>query len=357
MIVNSLHLRNFTVFEDAKFDFCPGVNVLIGANGTGKTHVLKAMHLFLEGRREQLPDSDLGSATAKRDMMLELVDLFRPTSFNGGRLVRLGSSEAEVELAFTLPPWPPPESATITIDCANRKGSSWSMSGFYPQRWEASVAFIPSREVLSTFQGFVALWKKRELAFDKTYFYLCSNLDLPRLRDLENGFGDLVRELEGKIGGRLFLQDGQFFVELGDDAIEASLMPEGHRKLATILQLCANGSIAKDSVLFWDEPEANLNPLLISKTAEIIRRLASLGVQVFLTSHDYLLTSELSVAAEYGIEPKVPIRFFGLSREGDGPVTVQSGDTLTDIHDNPIVAEYAARYEREQQLFKIAHNW
>ena len=33
---------NFTVFDHAEFTFSPGVNVLIGKNGTGKTHVLKA---------------------------------------------------------------------------------------------------------------------------------------------------------------------------------------------------------------------------------------------------------------------------------------------------------------------------
>jgi len=40
-MLQRLHLRNFTVFEDADFEFGPGLNVIVGANGTGKSHVLK----------------------------------------------------------------------------------------------------------------------------------------------------------------------------------------------------------------------------------------------------------------------------------------------------------------------------
>ena len=39
MKVESLIVKNFTVFEKAEFAFSPGVNVLIGANATGKSHV------------------------------------------------------------------------------------------------------------------------------------------------------------------------------------------------------------------------------------------------------------------------------------------------------------------------------
>ncbi|MEZ4524594.1 MAG: AAA family ATPase [Desulfobacterales bacterium] len=46
--ISSLHLENFTVFEKAGFEFCPGINVLIGANGTGKSHVLKISYALLK---------------------------------------------------------------------------------------------------------------------------------------------------------------------------------------------------------------------------------------------------------------------------------------------------------------------
>jgi DNA repair ATPase RecN len=40
-MLKHLHVQNFTVFANAEFAFGPGLNVVVGANGTGKSHVLK----------------------------------------------------------------------------------------------------------------------------------------------------------------------------------------------------------------------------------------------------------------------------------------------------------------------------
>ena len=40
-MLQSLRIRDFTVFKKADLTFAPGLNVIIGANGTGKTHLLK----------------------------------------------------------------------------------------------------------------------------------------------------------------------------------------------------------------------------------------------------------------------------------------------------------------------------
>jgi len=48
MPIRSVELKNFTVFENLKCEFSPGVNIFIGENGTGKTHLLKALYSFCE---------------------------------------------------------------------------------------------------------------------------------------------------------------------------------------------------------------------------------------------------------------------------------------------------------------------
>ena len=40
---NKLYLNGFTCFQDCALEFCKGINVFIGRNGTGKTHILKSM--------------------------------------------------------------------------------------------------------------------------------------------------------------------------------------------------------------------------------------------------------------------------------------------------------------------------
>jgi len=41
MIIKKIKLENYTVFEDQQIEFCPGINIFIGENGTGKTNILK----------------------------------------------------------------------------------------------------------------------------------------------------------------------------------------------------------------------------------------------------------------------------------------------------------------------------
>ena len=41
-MLTKIHLENFTAFKNLDVEFSPGINVFIGANGTGKTHIMKA---------------------------------------------------------------------------------------------------------------------------------------------------------------------------------------------------------------------------------------------------------------------------------------------------------------------------
>ena len=43
-MLKSLHLKNFTVFSDSRFTFGKNLNVIVGENGAGKSHILKAAY-------------------------------------------------------------------------------------------------------------------------------------------------------------------------------------------------------------------------------------------------------------------------------------------------------------------------
>ena len=49
-MLKSLHLKNFTVFPDANLEFGKQLNVIVGENGLGKTHVLKGRLLRSGGQ-------------------------------------------------------------------------------------------------------------------------------------------------------------------------------------------------------------------------------------------------------------------------------------------------------------------
>ena len=47
MTITRVKLENFTVFESLDLEPSPGINVLVGANGTGKTHLMKVCYAAL----------------------------------------------------------------------------------------------------------------------------------------------------------------------------------------------------------------------------------------------------------------------------------------------------------------------
>jgi hypothetical protein len=82
----------------------------------------------------------------------------------------------------------------------------------------------------------------------------------------------------------------------------------------------------------------------------VLLELARQGVQLFVTTHDYLLSHRLSVLAEHG-QAGVPVRFFAFRRgPGAQGVQVLPGDTLADLPDNPIVDEFLKHYQFERSL-------
>ncbi|MBK9014263.1 MAG: AAA family ATPase [Saprospiraceae bacterium] len=49
--IKRLELENFTCFGKVAMDFSPGINVIIGENGTGKTHLLKVLYAALQNTK------------------------------------------------------------------------------------------------------------------------------------------------------------------------------------------------------------------------------------------------------------------------------------------------------------------
>jgi energy-coupling factor transporter ATP-binding protein EcfA2 len=341
--VELLTLRAFGAFDDVTLSFCGGINVFIGANGTGKTHVMKALYAAIK------PFERPGGPLPIEVKLLEkLAGVFMPDEAQVGRLVRRsGAGVARVTV----------EGAVGKIDLALHARADPPLRlalGRWPS--PSSVVYLPARDVLAMYEGFIAAYKGRELSFDETFYDVCVALSASPLRGaLAREAAALAAPLERALGGKVVLRGNRFYLQTGGDLLEAHLLAEGLRKCATLSHLLANGSLTADALFFWDEPETNLNPRLITRAADLLLDLASLGVQVFVTTHDYLLSHRLSLVAEYKKRPDVPIRFFAFHREGGGgPVRVDPGDILAELPENPIVDEFLRHYDFERDLFDEA---
>jgi len=74
MIIQSIILKKFRSYSDARFDFAAGVNVIAGANGIGKTNLLEAVYLSMRGTSFRVPDKELpmyGSSWFRLDAVFD----------------------------------------------------------------------------------------------------------------------------------------------------------------------------------------------------------------------------------------------------------------------------------------------
>lgn len=204
--------------------------------------------------------------------------LFRPDQSSIGRLVnrnKNGNNTAKVSV----------ESDTAKIGMLfSTKTKKWDAEIKTEEKWEKQMSdltsvFIPAKEILSN------AW----------------NLDAAAKIDISRGVDSNVRkkylEILRKISsGKVTVHEDRFYLKPGTQAkLEFNLVAEGLRKIALLWQLIKNGTLEKGSVLFWDEPEANINPKYIPVLAELLIMLEREEVQIFVSTHDYFLSKYIEV--------------------------------------------------------------
>jgi hypothetical protein len=215
--------------------------------------------------------------------------------------------------------------------------------------WVPPVLYIPAREVVTFYPTMLGLNHRYELSLDKAAMDLVAALVGPRLRHpTSRRLLNLCEEIDKSIGGQLEVRpDGIFQLNPKGD-IEASMMAEGHRKLGILSLLIRNGNLGRGTILLWDEPEGNVNPVLMRTLVWALNGLAREGVQIVLATHDHLFTQLLSIPAEYG-KNEVPVRFFSLYRDGgaDAPVQVEAADDLIHLSGDILSREHGALFDLE----------
>jgi hypothetical protein len=348
MKIQRLIVHRFTAFEEATFELGAWVNVFIGENGTGKSHVLKLLYALSESARrfqhgETLDVTEAPTATLDAIVAGMLMGVFRPESL--GRLVRRGRGHrrAKIEIAF--------EGGALSVTLNTQGKVTANVSGDLSALGRA--IFLPPREALSLFPGFMSAYLRRDLEFDRTYYDLCVALDQRPLRGRPDAKrASLLAPIEEAIKGRVLVENGRFYLDLPDGKMEASLVAEGFRKLATLAHLIVNGSLTANAILCWDEPEANMSPKLSQLIQEVVFRLAAeSGVQVFLATHDYVLTSNISLAVEMQADWRAGTAFFALAH-GETGVSVEHGEVLADLQNNAILDALVSLHEREREAFE-----
>ncbi len=344
-MLRSLALENLTVFAEANLKFSRGLNVFVGGNGSGKTHLLKLLYSvpaasWEEGRRAQ--GSNPTKAIFQARLSDKIMGVFRPDKI--GRLAsrRRGRTRCSINIKFTQ------------RDHALDVGFSFSTASSAevlleqaPSAWEQTApAYIPTRELLTIYPNFLATYESRYLDIEETWRDTCILLGTPLQRGPSEGrISKLLEPIEDAMQGKIVLDpSGRFYLRSDAGMMEMHLVAEGFRKLGMVARLIATGALAETGYLFWDEPESNLNPRLVKQVARSVYDLSIAGTQVFIATHSLFLLRELEIIL--GRETKKRnCQFFGLHGRPSGTI-IEQGSSIEDIGDIAALDEELEQSDR-----------
>lgn len=316
-----LRIENFTAFRKAEFEFVPGINVLVGENATGKTHVMKLLYSMQMAQYDGTSEEQVLQNVFRPDTIEDLV--------HHGTRNRFARATAEWDgTAFPIKVDP--------VDFIRGARPVW--------QHVTRPAFIPVKDMLAHSVGFLSLFDQRYIDFDQIYRDILTLAFTPMLREgVRSDVEPLLQLLEERLEGRVELEGERFYLTSERGRLRINLVAEGLRKLALLYLLIANGSLSNGRVLYWDEPETNLNPSLMDEVVSILLELARRGTQIFLATHDYIILKELDLQRT----ETDWIRMFALERKRNASVAVHPAESYIDLRPNLIADQFHRLYSME----------
>ena len=350
MKIKKLTLNNFMAFGNAELNWSDNINIICGENSTGKTTLLKVMYSltkpFSNGNKEILTKE-----MEEQLLVKKIQGIFRPDDMKIGRLVsrKVGSNRTDFSVELE-------KHQKISMGFGNRQENHADVDtekvgsvGKY------DVIYIPTKEMISTIEHFVSLYDEYHIDFEEMYYDLAKLLDRPLSKGPNTTEqNQVLRDLEEIMKGKIEQKNKKFYFKIkGEGEFEMGLLSDGYRKLSMLIYMILSGSLNKNTILFWDEPETNMNPVMIRPIVQAMVTLAKMGVQIFISTHDYFVLQEFNMIAAYPeLNPeKLDIRFISLVRDKKThEIGYEMKNTASDLTQNAIMQDFDAMYDREQRI-------
>jgi predicted ATPase len=331
-MLKRLHLQNFTVFADADFEFSPGLNVLVGTNGTGKSHVLKMGYAVVKAIME-IEQHRIKASVTQNFLPITIVNYLANNlvstflSAAQGKLVRDNTTaDAKVSVEFNSD-----NEVLFEFQIKRPDETALIHNPHFQLKEVAFPILIPAKEIL-TLSWMLAAADQLVLPIEQNYLDLLKQLrGLPR-RNLASPTE--VQKLINIMGGEVLEENGKYYlIYKSGQRLEINMVAEGLRKFGTLQKLLINGSLTPQTTLFWDEPEANLNPALLRELAKVLAELARQGFQIILATHSMGLLKQFHILSRQKDVKPLPIKYFGLNAEQGQPTTVITKDDFEYLPD------------------------
>lgn len=286
MSIKRVEVVDLLVFKGVfSLDLYPGINIIIGGNGTGKTTLIKAMY-----NNARIVESHYKSEPRPGIIYFE----------TGLNIFHFGN-------------------VLINIDVTDNLHS----------------VYIPEKDILEHAKGLLPFIMNKHTSFTQVYEDI-----LVAAQDVHTKKQSAIQKIIGKkiadiIGGHVewVQSDGMYYTIKADGSrIPFTQEASGFKKLGLLGLLLSCGQLEAGTVLFWDEPENSLNPELIPILVEILLELTQSGVQIFIATHSYDIVRYFDIRED----KTVPVIFHNLTKTGTGQIISNSSTTYSKIENNAI---------------------
>lgn len=330
MALRKVNLENFTTFSNLDMKLNDGINVFIGENGTGKTHIMKVLYAACQARKTEVSFAD------------KLVKVFKPDNMKLSRLVnRKSINSAKITVSYDNPN-NINNVSKLSLEFTNDT-KKWDGKVSGEENWEKICkdiisTYIPAKDILANSNNFLAAYNNSVIDFDETYKDIISSAtaNIPKGSDTRNK-KKYLNILKNITTGEVAVSNERFYLKSESQSnLEFHLISEGWRKLALLWQLINNGTLDKGTILFWDEPETNVNPIVIKALVDILLELQKDGVQIFISTHDYIFAKYLEVRATNDND----IAYYSLYKNEKNDIECEKCRQFIDLEKNPIIKAY-----------------
>ena len=333
MTIQSIGLKNFTVFEDIRLDVSSDINIFVGENGTGKTHLLKALYAACEITKDNNSGADLLKKCFKKH---DSIELLRDTASQELDIYLKANCDNKEYIAVSL-------SVPVVIKYNNHssEGSVNPKSEYYQIHLQQDVVFnatfIPCKDMLTHADGLLAMANKyRDFPFDKTLTDILIKASQWKVEQPPKLALSILPILEEMMDGTVVFENDEFYIKKHDGKlIRFELEAEGLKKIGLLWQLLMTDNLNENSILIWDEPEANLNPKFLPQIVECLLELSRHGVQIFVSTHNYIFAKYFNVRAK----DSDSVIFHALYFE-NGNVNVESNKFFSSLKNNAIMQTF-----------------
>ncbi len=301
--LRSVELTHFGAFRECTFSWGPGLNLVTGTNGTGKTHLLRLIAAGF-GHWSGMPFGQ------------------------GVRELFLGPGEPVSRLLFRDP------TVREGVVAFRMDRGFWSFrlgdSGRRPMTFSVQIQ-----------SGLAQL----ETRFPRAFLFPLGIAPwLPSGGKPCPGMKPMVARIEKSMPGRVVTRGKELRVSNTRGEIGISLVTPVVRQLGFLSLLLRRGLMAPGSILLWDIPEADAGPTFMGVVAELLLSLQRSGIQVIVATRDYVLLKEIDLQRQ----SEDDIRYHSLYRdEREDRIRVSESDDFSGMAPNPASEAFRSLFDRD----------